>query len=284
MVTAVVTGASRGLGLALARGLLASKPPVRVVLTARDAEAACVTADALRRDLFGSGSSDLLEVYKAPLDLSDGQSVDNFACFAESKLGGVDLLLNNAAVCPEGWNRAAVRCCFRTNVIGPLMLSRALLPGMLRRGRGHIVNISSGDGELVYLSADLQHALRDAQSERDVLRTLAEAMPPRDAFGPSPAHGSTPAYSASKAAMNAITRISASRLPPSDVCGVRLSAVCPGDVQTRMLDRSDEMACRNAIPPETAARDVVWLATAGLSAETALPSGHFWRHRQRISW
>ena len=278
-----ITGATRGLGVALVRDLLlASSGAHHVLLTGRDAAAAHSTGAALRTELklHGSmmGSPNLLEVYPAPLDMSDSRSVAAFAHFSET-WGGVDVLVNNAAVCPVGWTRDAALACWRTNVLGPLLLSQALLPGMLRRRSGHIINVSSGDGELVYLSPGLQAALDSARTERAVLRVLAQAAPPRDAFGPSPAYGPTPAYSTSKAALNVLTRLGAAALPPPEESGVRLSAVCPGDVQTRMLDRSDPLAWANALPPATAARDVVRLAMARRA-----PSGRFWRHGREIRW
>jgi NAD(P)-dependent dehydrogenase (short-subunit alcohol dehydrogenase family) len=226
----------------------------------------------------------LLEAYPAALDVSRRQSIAEFVQYAETTLGGVDLLINNAAVCEEGWSRSAVARTMRTNVLGPVALTRGVLPGMLRRNRGHVVNISSGDGELVYLSTALQHELEEATSERAVLRVLARAAPPRNAFGLAPAHGRTPAYSTSKAALNALTRLVAARLPPPEECGVRISAVCPGDVATRMLDREDATAFRLALPPSTAARDVLRLANAGLTADAELPSGRFWRHGHQIDW
>ena len=105
-----------------------------------------------------------------------------------------------------------------------------------------------------------------------------------NAHGLAPAHGPTPAYSASKAALNALTRIAASKLPPADVCGVRVSAVCPGDVNTRMLSTHDDEAVKHALPPATAAREVTRLAAAGLDATHALPSGCFWRHGRQLEF
>ena len=108
--------------------------------------------------------------------------------------------------------------------------------------------------------------------------------------------------SITKVALNAFTRLAAAGLPPEQGvqshARVRISAApvsalcavpdrglrCPSDVATRMLDRDDELACRNAVPPSTAARDVVWLATVGLLADAALPTGRFWRHCHQIEW
>ena len=273
--TALVTGASRGLGLAIVRELLRfeATSSMRVLLAARTPEAANGAAAALQHAGFTG-------VRGCTIDVSDARSVARFA----REHDDIDLIINNAAICPTGWGRESTALCWRTNVVGPLLLSRALLPGMLRRRRGHVVHVSSGDGELVYLSTALQKEFQAAASERDVLRVLARASPPRDAFGRAPAHGPTPAYSTSKAALNVLTRVAAASLPPADACGVRVSAVCPGDVATRMLSTHEPEAMLRALPPATAARDVVTLAFAGLEADTALPSGRFWRHGRELEF
>lgn len=283
---AVITGASRGLGLAVARRtaemLHDGGHDARVILTARGAGAAASAADVLRSEGVH------VESYSAPLDVSDARSVSAFNDYTASDLGGIDLLINNAAICEPGWEADVVQRTLRTNVLGPLAMARVALPGMLRRGRGHVLHVSSGDGELVYLHPELQGELRAAQSAWAVLRTLARAAPPRDAFGAAPAHGPTPAYSLSKAALNALTRIAAAELAHErgEACGVRVSAVCPGDVLTRMC--VDEHARQLAVAPSEAAVDVAWLAVEGLRAHEhhhhALPSGRFWRAREEISF
>ena len=281
--TTLVTGASRGLGLSLVREILRNSlvgepTSVRVLLTARTAAAAHGAASALQREM-GIG---LETVCGCELDVSNRRSVE---AFLREHGDCIDLVINNAAVRPTGWNAATTRECWRINVLGPLVLSRALLPGMLRRRRGHILHVSSGDGELVYLHTAFEAALRKAASERAVLRVLARAAPPRNAFGHAPAHGPTPAYAASKAALNALTRIGASQLPKADTCGVCISAVCPGDVNTRMLSIHDPQARLRALPPAVAARGVLRVAACGLDpAANAFPSGRFWRHSQEIDF
>ena len=284
--TALVTGASRGLGLALVRELLLLAPDgpssMRVLLSARTPEAAHGAAAALRQ-------AGLQHVTGCDLDVSSARSIASFAREHED----IDLLINNAAVCPSGWTIGSTRSCWRTNVLGPMLLTRALLPGMVRRRRGHVVHVSSGDGELAYLNTALQEQLRAADTEFGVLRLLARASPPRNAFGESPAYGETPAYSSSKAALNALARIAASRLPCPSECGVRVSAVCPGDVRTRMLaeamalsgEAMEMEARRRVLPPHIAARDVLNIAVAGLDgAQAGLPSGRFWRHAQQLEF
>ena len=273
-MVAVISGASRGLGLALAQ-VLAETSDFNVLLTARDGAAAVDAVSALRaQGVLG------VEAYAAPLDVQDRAHVADFSNFMAAEYGAVDLLINNAAVCHTGWDCQTVRDSLRINVLGPLALTRALLPAMSRRRRGHVVNVSSGDGELVYLNTALQQELNAATSVCDVLRILGRAAPPRNAFGPSPAHGPTPAYAISKAALNALTRIVATELPPPGRTGVRISSVCPGDVLTRMC--SDPNA---AVLPAVAAVDVAWLAVTGVDDERGdLPSGRFWRYREQIDF
>lgn len=270
-LTAVVTGANRGLGFALAERL--ASIGVCVLLTCRTGGAAC--NEAVSR-LAASGLTGI-EAYEAPLDVSDPSSRSTFVEYC-TRRGGVDILVNNAAVCMTGWSPEVVRSTFRTNVIGPTALARDLLPGMLQRRRGYVINISSGDGELVYLQSALQAELRAMPDEAALLRLLARLSPPRDAYGAAPAHGPTPAYSVSKAALNTATRLQEQRLRQSTSGGVWVGAVCPGDVLTRMCTDRDA-----ATTAEAAAADVLWLLETQIrDGGATLPSGRFWRARAQI--
>jgi NAD(P)-dependent dehydrogenase (short-subunit alcohol dehydrogenase family) len=276
MKTIAVTGAARGLGLALARELAEAGPAEhRVILTARN------SADAIRaaHDLHAQGLT-AVEPYTLPLDVSNAQDAARFGRYTKTSFGGIDILINNAAVCERGWNERVVRHTFKVNVLGPLVLMHTVLQGMLHRRRGHIVNISSGDGELVYLNPSLQDDLAGASSARHVLRTLVRASPPREAFGTAPAHSETPAYAISKAALNAMTRVTAAGI--REYGDVRVSAVCPGNVLTRMCTEEHEL--EDAVSAAEAAADVARLAMAGLDSTCAFPNGQFWRRGNLIPY
>jgi len=138
--TALVTGASRGIGLETCRQL--ARKGLRVVLTARTAKAGGRAAAALRREG--------LDVHFEELDVAaEGAAL---ACARRLRLAGVhvDVLVNNAAIYPPGGALDTAPLVFRrtlqTNVLGALWTARAFLPAMLRAGYGRVVNVSSGSG------------------------------------------------------------------------------------------------------------------------------------------
>jgi len=138
---ALVTGGGRGLGRAFAIAL--AKAGARIAVTARTAEPLAQTVAMVER----AGGRALA----IPGDVSAPDAVAHVVRTAESQLGMVDILVNNAgAVGPlgydwevdlEDWWRT-----FEVNVRGPFLYARAVLPGMVKRQRGRIVNISTGAG------------------------------------------------------------------------------------------------------------------------------------------
>ncbi|BBZ73588.1 SDR family NAD(P)-dependent oxidoreductase [Mycobacterium paraseoulense] len=138
----LITGASSGLGAALARQLAARGAVVGLVARRRD-RLAEVLADC-RRASPGSA------MWVA--DLADTASLPELALRAWEALGGVDVLVNNAAM-PKRRPVAAlapdeVEDVMRVNFFAPMRLTLALLPRMLARGSGLIVNVSSVGGRL----------------------------------------------------------------------------------------------------------------------------------------
>ena len=139
----VITGASRGLGLASAAHMY--KQGWRVVAAMRSPEAGL---EALRSKTgAGVGDSRLIAV---PLDLTDSASVTAAAKAIEEAVGAPHALVHNAGISAAGmleetpmdlWERM-----FATGVFGPVLLTKALLPAMRTAGRGRILVISSQGG------------------------------------------------------------------------------------------------------------------------------------------
>lgn len=193
---ALVTGANRGLGLETCRQL--ARLGLTVILTSRDPDKGEAAAGELRR----SG----LAVRYRTLDVTDPASVRSSAAFIQDEFGRLDVLVNNAGVFldplddpdPEAASIFSadldvVRLSMETNLYGPLALCQALIP--LMQGRGRVVNLSSGMGQL------------------------------------SEMNGCCPGYRFSKTAINALTRILADELRNTDI---KVNSVCPGWVRTDM--------------------------------------------------
>jgi NAD(P)-dependent dehydrogenase (short-subunit alcohol dehydrogenase family) len=133
-----VTGAARGIGLATAVAL--AEHGARVAIGDIDAALARDVAEPLGDNAVG-----------LPLDVTDRASFAAFLAEAERRLGAIDALINNAGIMPLGSfisesDETATRQ-LNINVHGVILGMKLVLPGMLERGRGHIVNIASAAGK-----------------------------------------------------------------------------------------------------------------------------------------
>ncbi|MFW7414493.1 SDR family NAD(P)-dependent oxidoreductase [Demequina sp. SO4-18] len=139
--TALVTGASRGIGRHLALGL--AEAGLDVALVARDAD----LLDDVAREVSARGRRAVV----LTADVTDAAAVDGAVATAESELGSIDLLVNNAGLNDAEvplWeaDRDEVRNVLEVNVYGAFLLARSAVPGMLARGGGRVVNLNSGAG------------------------------------------------------------------------------------------------------------------------------------------
>jgi NAD(P)-dependent dehydrogenase (short-subunit alcohol dehydrogenase family) len=136
---ALITGASRGLGLEVAR-LFAAKG-VPLILTAREAQALTVAADELGRRT---------EVLALPGDVADRAHAERLVRSGLGRFGRIDVLVNNAsAIGPspmpalDAYPPEAFAQVLQINVVAPLHLAQLVLPGMRERGAGVIINVTS---------------------------------------------------------------------------------------------------------------------------------------------
>jgi len=144
--TAIVTGASSGIGLSTARGLAAKG--ARVALGARRVE----RLEEVAQELGGD------QVY-APLDVTDADSSRGFVERAARELGRIDILVNNAGLAlgrteiAEGSDEDD-SVMWETNVLGLVRITRLVLPHM-EDGRGHVVNLGSWAGREAYAAGGM---------------------------------------------------------------------------------------------------------------------------------
>jgi short-subunit dehydrogenase len=138
---ALVTGAGRGIGKAIALALAQSS--CRVILSSRTQEQLEAVASAIR----GRGAEALV----VPADLTRDDDIQRLIDSSLKVWGGVDILVNNA-----GWGKRApvVRArledwdqTFRLNLRAPMVLAKGIVPGMMERREGAVINISSVSGK-----------------------------------------------------------------------------------------------------------------------------------------
>jgi 3-oxoacyl-[acyl-carrier protein] reductase len=135
-----VTGAGRGIGRSIATAL--AEQGMSLLLLARTGGQVRELAEHLSSTYGG-------RMLPAAVDVTDAAAVARIVQHAEQQLGTVDLLVNNAAVIESRevpfWecDLDEVWRVVETNLHGPLLMTRALLPPMVQRGHGHVVNITS---------------------------------------------------------------------------------------------------------------------------------------------
>lgn len=170
--TALVTGANRGLGLAIARAL--GQRGLAVVVAGRDPAAAQAAADLL--------GGERLSARAETLDVADAASIQ--ACAARLAGAGVavDVLVNNAAIEPPGdalaVSDADLAAAIGTNFVGAWLACRAFVPAMIARGFGRVVNVTSDFGSFgLGLGGPAAYAVSKAALNAVTVK-LAEAVPP----------------------------------------------------------------------------------------------------------
>lgn len=202
---ALVTGATRGIGLETVRQL-ASKG-VHVLLAGRDAGKAAEAA----AQLSGQG----LPVESITLDVTDLRTIADAAEEVTRKFGRLDILVNNAGVFIDDFAKAPSeqsletwRTTFDTNLFGVVAITQAFLPLLRKSDAGRIVNVSSGLGSLT-LHSDPASPIYDYK---------------------------VPAYNISKTALNGWTVHLAYELRDTPI---KVNAIHPGSVKTDMNSNGD---------------------------------------------
>jgi len=194
--TALVTGANKGIGFAIAKGLGALG--WKVGIGARDDD----RRDAAVAKLREAG----VDAFGVPLDVTDDASVAAAVEVIKAEGGGLDVLVNNAGITggmpqePTTVQPETMRTVVETNVIGVIRVTNAMLPLLRESGSPRIVNMSSSVGSLT-------------------LQTTPDAF-----VGPVSA-----AYSPSKSFLNAVTIQYAKELADTNIL---INAACPGYVAT----------------------------------------------------
>ena len=246
---ALVTGANQGIGLQIAKDLVAHG--FTVLVGSRNLERGEAAAKEVGPD-----------AHALQLDVTDQASITAAAARVRNEFGRLDVLVNNAAISntrmrpgmsveeysastrPSNVSLDEVRAVWETNVFGVLAVYQEMLPLLREAPQARIVNVSSGVGSLTTNSNP--------------------AFAYRSIFGP--------VYPASKTALNALTVAMAIELEPE---GIKVNAVSPGFTKTNLNNYAGTQTV------EEGAREPVRLALLGPDG----PTGTFTRwDNETIPW
>ncbi|NBC83113.1 MAG: SDR family NAD(P)-dependent oxidoreductase [Bacteroidetes bacterium] len=187
---ALVTGANKGLGLEVVKQMY--EKGYQVILTSRDKDKGMIALKDLEKPD---------NVWYHPLDVTSEKSVSAVCDYIKNKFGKLDVLVNNAGINYDTWQNAVnadlstVKETIETNLIAAWRMAQAVLPFMIEKNYGRIVNVSSGSGAISGMT------------------------------------GGTPGYAVSKAGMNVLTIKLAADLRHKNIL---VNSVCPGWVRTDM--------------------------------------------------
>ncbi len=187
----LITGANRGIGLEIGKQLLAKD--FTVVFTMRNM--------AIGRPIVNDIRKDYKKAWFHQLDVSEEQSIADVVTYIDEACERIDVLINNAAILHDQ-NHASVqvslpeiREIMETNLYGPMMVTRAMIPFLKKSEDPRVINISSTMGQLSTMGAGYA------------------------------------AYRISKTALNALTVIQSKELARD---GIKVNSMCPGWVKTKM--------------------------------------------------
>jgi len=245
---ALITGANKGIGFEIARGLGSSV--ATVLIGARDAPRGSAAAQRLR--------ADGVDAVHIPLDVTDEASVAAAAKQIEQEYGHLDILVNNAGIAradgderaldpaawaPSGQSVASIRAIFDVNVFGLITVTNAMLPLLRRAEAARIVNVTSEVGSLAL--------------------TLDQTSPYWSLISLG--------YPVSKTAANMVTVEYAKELWETPI---KVNAVCPGYTATDLNGHSGFKT------PEEGAKAAIRLALIGPDG----PTGGFFNEAGALPW
>ena len=191
------------------------------------------------------------------IDATDDASIQAAAKTVEQEFGHLDVLVNNAGICPERperdgrWtDREKLRDIFDTNVSGPTIIATTFLPLLKKSSNPRIINITSGLGSIGTMSN----------------------------HGEWPAPVQYPGYRMSKAALNMLTAYQWYQLKPE---GFKIWTYCPGYVATDLTDNREERVKTGADSSETSAKGLLEIIQGERDADVG---GYIGRNGLKHPW
>ena len=266
---AVVTGSNKGIGYFVVRRLCREFKG-DVILTARNEQ---YGRDAVKR-LEGEGCSPKFH----QLDITSDESVERLKTYLEKQYGGLDVLVNNAAIAYKNSTTAPVSeqasVTIDVNFFGTLRVCRALYP--LLRPHARVVHVSSRAGRLgIIPSQELRAKLTSPDLTEDTLCDLMRQFVAAAVEGTLEQKGwPRTCYGTSKVGTTALAKIHARQFASSEKEDILVNACCPGYCKTDMTSQ------RGSQHADVGAETVAHLALL----PSGSPTGEFWGEKQVIPW
>lgn len=264
---ALVTGANKGVGKAIAQQLVASGLFSHVLLGCRDAARG------------EQAASETGGTFLRPLAVDDGASHAAFAEAVKAEYGRLDVLVNNAGTAFKGSDPTPFAeqtgPTLATNFYGTVDLTLALLPLLRASGEAggdpRVVNVASMAGRLGQVSPELQKQFASPSLSLAELRALVDGFRADVRAGTHAARGwGSSNYGLSKLALIAATKVLARDEPT-----IKVNACCPGYCDTDMTSH------RGPRSPADGARNAVVLVT---TPAEACPTGAFYQDEKPSAW
>ncbi|XP_032524747.2 carbonyl reductase [NADPH] 1-like [Danaus plexippus] len=263
---AVVTGANKGIGFAIVRGLCKRFDGI-VYLTSRDKNRGAEAVAELEKEG--------LNPKYHQLDITEPKSVEEFRDYVKAKYGGIDVLVNNAAIAfksnaPEPVAVQAEQTLF-VNYFSLLSTCEILFP-ILRNG-GRVVNISSSAGHLSNIPSEkLVERFQDPNLTIPELSELMNKYIEASKQGTQAVEWGNSSYVVSKVGVTALTKIQQRLLNDRDI---KVNAVHPGYVNTDMSSHKGPLSI------DEGAAAPLFLA---LDAPDSVRGEYVWYNKKIVSW
>jgi carbonyl reductase 1 len=269
---ALVTGGNKGIGFEIAKKLGSSEQNILTIIGCRDSSLGQEAAKRLQ-------SSGCNVIFKQ-LDISDESSIENIRTSIDEEFGGLDILVNNAAIAYKSSDptpfKDQARPTMAVNFFGTISVTRALLPLLRKSPSPRIVNVASMAGHLRILPTTERKATFSSDTlQKEELESLIREFVSDVENGVHSNNGwPNTCYGMSKLGVIALTKV-LSRDEPS----IMVNACCPGYCDT---DMTSNKGPRSA---EHGARTPAMLALMpGSKAPNVQPSGKFFSDEAEEAW
>ncbi|XP_013192568.2 carbonyl reductase [NADPH] 3-like [Amyelois transitella] len=263
---AVVTGSNKGIGFAIVRGLCKRFPGL-VYLTSRNEKRGLKAVEDLKKEGLNPNYHQL--------DITSTKSIETFRDYIKEKYGGIDVLVNNAAIAFKSKAKEPVSVqaeeTIFVNYFSVLSTCEILFPIM--RNGGRVVNISSSCGHLSHIPSEaLKKRFTDPNLTilelSDLMRQYVDAAKQ----GTQLAEWGNSSYVVSKVGVTALTKIQQKMLKDRDI---KVNAVHPGYVNTDMSSHKGPLTI------DEGAEAPLYLA---LDAPDSVQGEYVWYNKKIVSW